>query len=276
MAERFLKGTTPNPLFSDNLIKLLPKSDIHCHLDGSMRLKTLIELSQEQGLELPSYDEEELRAILFPPTYKDLVEYLKGFSYLTAVLRDAKALERVSFEVAEDCYCEGVRYVELRFAPHLHAIPEKLSVEEIILSVNRGLERAAKIYNNIDEDVKSGLAPEYKYGIIVCGMRYFNEHFSPYYSQLIEMFKHEDKKTLYGLATKQLVKEAVFIRDTMGIPIVALDIAGPENHYPAADHAEAFKFAHENFMNKTIHAGEAYGPESIYQVSPEFLHPSSF
>ena len=71
---------------------------------------------------------------------------------------------------------------------------------------------------------------------------------------------------VFGLATLQIAKTAVHVRDTHDVPIVALDIAGCEAHYPAADHADAFIYAHEHHMNKTIHAGEAFGPESIFQA----------
>ena len=267
MANRFLKGIEKNQAFPDELIRLIPKTDLHCHLDGSMRLSTLIELSKEQGKELPSYDEAELRKTVFKEVYDNLNEYLKPFVFLSAVLQNKDAIERVSFEFAEDCYSEGVRYFEVRLGPHLHVIPGELSVEDVLIAVNKGLQRATDIFNGIDEDVQSGIAPEYKYGIIVCGMRYFNEHFSPFYKHFCEMFKFEKKKRMYGIATLQLVKVAVHLRDTLGIPIVALDIAGSENGFPAIDHAEAFQYAHANHMNKTIHAGEAYGPESIFQVS---------
>ena len=266
MSSRFLKGINRNVQFSDQLIKLIPKTDIHCHLDGSMRIETLIDLSKQQNLTLPSYDADELRKTVFRSQYRDLDEYLEPFKYLTAVLRNAAALERVSFEVAEDCYSEGVRYFEVRFAPHLHVIPGELSVEEVLIAVNKGLKRAAETFNGVDDDVRKGIAPEYEYGIIVCGMRSFNEHFSPFYKNFCDIFKYESKKKMFGIATLQLVKVSVHMRDTQGIPIVALDIAGSEANNPASDHAEAFRYAHENHMNKTIHAGEAYGPESIFQA----------
>lgn len=265
MALRFLKGVERNENFSDQLIKLIPKTDIHLHLDGSLRLTTLIELAKERGIELPSYEVDELEKTVFKESYTDLDDYLKPFKYATAVLTNSsKALERVAFELAEDCFSEGVRYFEVRFAPHLNAVPGELSVEEVIIAVNKGLKRATDTFN--EEDVHKGVAPEYKYGMIVCGMRYFNEHFSPFFKNFCEIFRHENPKKMYGIASLQLAKLAVHLRDTLGLPIVALDIAGSEASFPAVNHAEAFRYAHENHMNKTIHAGEAFGPESIFQV----------
>src|SRR5207245_2224013 len=81
------------------------------------------DLARERKVRLPSQTEEGLRAQVFRPRYLDLGEYLEGFRYLTAVLQDAEALERASFELAEDCQAEGVRYLEVRFAPQLHGQP---------------------------------------------------------------------------------------------------------------------------------------------------------
>ena len=267
MASRFLDGIDRNPNFSDQLIKLIPKTDIHCHLDGSMRLETLVDLAKEQGIPLPSDDLDELRKSVFKECYTDLNDYLVPFQYFSAVLRNAHALERVAFEFAEDCYSEGVRYFEVRFAPHLSAVPGELSSEEVIMAVNRGLKRATDMFNGIDDDVHKDVAPEYMYGMIVCGMRFFDENFSPFFKNFCEIFRHESKKKMFGIASLQLAKLAVHMRDTMNMPIVALDIAGCEASFPAINHAEAFRYAHENHMNKTIHAGEAYGPESIFQAS---------
>ena len=267
MASRFLNGIPINSDFSDKLIKLIPKTDIHCHLDGSIRLSTLIDLAAKQNVDLPSNDPKELKKNTFKSEYLDLKDYLVPFEYITAVMRDTESLERVAFEVAEDCYSEGVRYFEVRFGPHLHAVPGKLSVEEVVLAVNEGLKKATAIFNEGDNDVHKGIAPEYKYGMIICGLRYFNEHFSPFFEHFCRTFKYENKKKMFGLASLQLAKLSVHMRDTLNIPIVALDIAGCEDGYPAIDHAEAFHYAHKNLMNKTVHAGEAYGPESIVQVT---------
>ena len=80
----------------------IPKSDLHIHLDGSIRLSTLIELAQDQNVSLPSYKELELQNLVFPQTYSSLQEYLAGFGYILSVLRNKDALERVSYEVGMD------------------------------------------------------------------------------------------------------------------------------------------------------------------------------
>ncbi|MSQ92468.1 MAG: hypothetical protein EXR87_05990 [Gammaproteobacteria bacterium] len=101
----------------------LPKTDLHVHLDGSLRLGTLIELAREHTVELPSYTEGGLREIVYKDRYASLGEYLKGFKYTVAAMHDAEALERVATELAEDNQAEGVRYLAARFAPQLQVRP---------------------------------------------------------------------------------------------------------------------------------------------------------
>ena len=99
----------------------IPKTDLHIHLDGSLRLSTLIELSKAQGFELPSETEEGLQDAVFKHgKFSDLFEYLECFAYTTRVMQDAASLERVAYELACDLFAENVRYFEVRFAPQLH------------------------------------------------------------------------------------------------------------------------------------------------------------
>lgn len=255
-----------NSRFPDEFLRRIPKADLHCHLDGSVRVKTLIELSREQGLELPSFDEEELKRTVFKSHYNNLEEYLQCFVFTTAALRNPKALERVAYELAIDQFSVGVRYFEVRFAPQLNAIPGKLSVEQVLEAVNNGLRRATAERNEGDLEVAKGDAPEYAYGIIVCAMRHFSQHFGPYYEAFWEVHKHEEPSRIYGMASMALVSAAYDVKTDKGIPIVALDLAGAEDGYPAKSHKDAFDFAHRKFLHKTVHAGEGYGPESIYQA----------
>ena len=81
-------------MFTPEFIKKLPKTDLHVHLDGSIRIPTLIELAKERKVELPSFTEEGLRKLVFKDRYASLVEYLNGFQYTCAVLQDEEALER--------------------------------------------------------------------------------------------------------------------------------------------------------------------------------------
>jgi len=83
---------------------------------------------------------------------------------------------------------------------------------------------------------------------------------------MLRVLSHRDRRTIFSLASEELVRSAVKARDEFGLPIVGLDLAGAEDGFPADDHIEAFALAHKNFLKKTVHAGEAYGPESIFQA----------
>jgi adenosine deaminase len=245
-------------------IRAIPKTDLHVHLDGSLRIKTLIELAKERNVELPSYTEEGLRRKVFKKRYKDLGEYLHGFMYTCAVLQDPEALERVAYELACDAFDEGVRYLEPRFAPQLH-INEEMEIPVVIGAVDKGFKRAVKEYNSKPK-IKSGKEPEYACGIIVCAMRKFMKNFSNYYKKLLEVQKYSPSRSVFGIASLELARAAVKIRDKEGYSIVGFDLAGQENGYPPHDHIKAYRYAHNNFLKKTVHAGEAYGAESIFEA----------
>ncbi len=249
---------------SKEFIEKIPKTDLHLHLDGSLRLPTLIDLARKNGVKLPAYDEAGLRRLVFKNKYASLPEYLKGFLYTTAVLQTASALERVGYELAQDNQDEGVRYIEVRFAPQLHQSARMSSIE-VMSALNRGLARAKDEFNARAE-VKSGEEPPFEYGIIACAMRMFDNGFSEYFDNLLNVHAHSERKWIFSLASQELVRAAVEAKTKLGLPIVGFDLAGAEAGYPAEDHAQAYALAHKNFMKKTVHAGEAYGPESIFQA----------
>lgn len=248
----------------ENVVKKLPKTDLHVHLDGSLRIPTLIELAKKHKITLPSYTEDGLRRQVFKNNYENLAEYLKGFAFTTAVMQTEEALERIAYELAMDNFAEGVRYIEPRFAPQLHVNPN-LNIEQIFKSVDRGLERSAKEINS-KKEIRNGSEPPFAYGIIACALRMFKKDFSYYYKHFMEAHEYTPKEEVYGMASLELARAMVKIRDQFGIPIVGFDLAGEEAGYPAEDHRKAAQFAHKNFMQKTIHAGEAFGPPSIFQA----------
>lgn len=251
-------------MLSEAFIADLPKTDLHLHLDGSLRLTTLIELARKKQVELPSYTEEGLRELVFKDGYTDLPDYLHGFMYTCAVLDEPEALSRVAYELAWDNLNEGVRYFEVRFAPLLH-VNDRMDLETVFRAINDGLAKAKQEFNKkIASGEESG--PEFEYGMIACAMRMFTAGFSPYYAKFTEAHQYMPEKKLFGLASQELARAVVAIRQKTGLPIVGFDLAGAENGYPADDHVEAFDYIHRNFMKKTVHAGEAYGPESIFQA----------
>ncbi len=246
------------------LLRALPKTELHVHLDGSLRLDSLIEMSDERGVSLPSNTPDGLRDLVFKDSYDSLGDYLHGFAYTCAVLRDAEALERAAYELMVDNMEEGVRYVEVRFAPQLH-IGDSLDVPAVCLAVNRGLKRATD-EGNRSEAIRDGIEPPFRYGMILCAMRMFSEGFSPYFRALLQVHPEAPREQVGSMASLELARAAVRVRDDYELPIVGFDLAGQENGYPALDHIAAYAYAHEHFLKKTVHAGEAYGPESIFQA----------
>lgn len=205
----------------------MPKTDLHCHLDGSMRLDTVIDLAKKQGVELPATDPKALKKILVPGlNCKSLVEYLRPFDITLSVLQDAEALRRAAFELAEDAAKENIWYLEVRYSPVLHT-EKGMKLTEIVDSVLAGLREAEKKYH-------------IKTGVIICGMRNINPETSLILSELAVAYKNQG--------------------------VVAFDLAGMEESYPAKHHREAFYQILNNNINCTAHAGEAYGPESIHQA----------
>ncbi len=249
---------------TSEFIRQMPKTDLHVHLDGSLRLTTLIELAKDGNVELPSYEENGLKNLVFKTHYADLPEYLKGFIYTCSVMQNAENIERIAYELAVDNLAEGVRYMEVRFAPQLHT-HDTFPIADVVGSVADGMERAKKTHNATPE-VKQGRDIPFEFGIIVCALRTFNEYMSPYYSRILKLMAYSPKKEVFAAASLEIARAAVVLARENGLPVVGFDLAGEEAGYPADDHQGAFMFAHKHFLNKTVHAGEAYGPESIFQA----------
>ncbi|HVO10705.1 MAG TPA: adenosine deaminase family protein [Vicinamibacteria bacterium] len=246
------------------LIRRLPKTDLHVHLDGSLRLRTLIELARERHVPLPSETPEGLEQLVFRPRYANLNEYLEGFRYTVAALQDAEALERAAFELAEDCQAEGVRYLEVRFAPQLHVQPG-FEMPAVVEAVDRGLRRAALAFNSRPE-VTSGQEPAFGAGILLCAMRFFTPGFSLGFRRLFDALPEAPEAEIHAVASLEVARAAARLRREEGLLVVGIDLAGQEQGYPAEDHRQAYQVAHEAFLGKTVHAGEDYGPESIFQA----------
>src|ERR1044071_8280270 len=104
-----------------DLLQRLPKTDLHCHLDGSLRLDTVIALARRQGIKLPTFDRGELHAMLAAGEHvASLDDYLRAFDITLSVMQSEDALERTAYELAEDAWRENVRYLEVRYSPLLH------------------------------------------------------------------------------------------------------------------------------------------------------------
>jgi adenosine deaminase len=205
----------------------LPKTDLHVHLDGSLRLETILDIADKDGIELPSDDPDELRRFMhLGENCGSLVEYLKAFDVTLRVMQTEEALFRTAFELAEDAARENVRYMEVRYSPMLH-VRKGLKLTSIVESVLAGL-RAAQTKYGIESNV------------ILCGIRNISPETSLEMAELCVAYKNRG--------------------------VVAFDLAGAEYDHPAKHHRAAFQLVRDNNINVTIHAGEAYGPESIAQA----------
>jgi adenosine deaminase len=209
------------------VFKALPKTDLHVHLDGSLRLETILELARAEKVELPANDVEGLRAAIgCGNNFGSLVEYLRGFDITLRVMQNEAALERIAFELAEDAHRENVRYMEVRYAPMLHT-QRGLKLTKVVEAVLDGLRRARETYG-------------IKATVIICGIRNISAESSYQMAELAVAYK--------------------------GRGVVGFDLAGAEADFPAKHHRAAFQLVRDNNINCTIHAGEAYGPESIAQA----------
>ncbi|MEA1882617.1 MAG: adenosine deaminase, partial [Candidatus Marinimicrobia bacterium] len=211
---------------SDSLLKKLPKVELHCHLDGCLRIKTILDLAQRHSVPLPSSEPTKLKNILSIGTKRGtLEEYIARFDITLSVMQTPEALTRIAYELIEDVATENVRYIEVRYSPILHTA-NGMTLEDAIISVRDGLKKGEK-----DFGVKSG--------IIVCGIRHISPEASLKLADLCVRFKNKG--------------------------VVGFDLAGAEENFPAKDHREAFYMILNNNINATIHAGEAFGPASIHQ-----------
>jgi adenosine deaminase len=210
-----------------SVFQKLPKTDLHVHLDGSLRISTLLELADQQGVELPAKTPEGLRrAMHCGENTGSLLEYLKAFDITLSVLQTEDALYRVAYELAQDAADENVRYMEVRYSPMLH-VRKGLRLVSVVEAVLAGLRQA---YH--DHGIESN--------VIVCGIRNISPESSLEMARLAVAYKNRG--------------------------IVGYDLAGAEYDHPAKHHKDAFQLIRNNNIACTIHAGEAFGPESIAQA----------
>jgi adenosine deaminase len=210
-----------------DLIQRLPKTDLHCHLDGSLRLETVIDLARKQGVKLPTFDRHELFHMLFAGDHvASLDDYLRAFDITLSVMQTEDALERTAYELAEDAWRENVRYIEVRYSPLLH-MNEGLRPAQVVEAVLRGLRHAKR---------ELGI----RYGLILCAIRSLGAESSLRIAELCVAFKNRG--------------------------VVGFDLAGSEVNYPAKVHRQAFQLVIDNNINCTAHAGESFGPDSVHQA----------
>ena len=208
------------------LLERLPKAELHVHLDGSLRPETMLELAAEYGKPMPASDPAALRDHMHVKDARNLVDYLARFDTTLSVMQTADALERIAYELAEDLAEENVRYAEIRYSPILNT-RDGLPLTEAVDAPLRGLRRAQEAHG-----IRTAL--------IICGIRNMEPATSRDLADLTVAYKNRG--------------------------VVAFDLAGAEYNYPAKKHKDAFYTVINKNMAATIHAGEAYGAESIHQA----------
>jgi adenosine deaminase len=214
-------------MVTNEMIKRIPKVELHYHLDGGVRPETIIELAGKTGFELPCKDPGDLADWFHRGAdRKSLALYLEGFAVTCGVMQTREALERVAREALEDFAKENIAYAEIRFAPILH-VEKGLNLEEVVESVLKGLQAGREA---------TGVA----FGVILCAMRHQSAALS-----------------------LEIAELAVSFRDR---GVVGFDIAGDEYGHPPKHHLDAFQHIRNKNFNITIHAGEAFGVESIWQA----------
>ena len=198
--------------------------ELHCHLDGSLNIDSVQEMLKEQGI---IYEREELRKKLeVEPNCTSLTEYLEKFELPLRCLQTKKGLRRAAYELVRDVAAEGVRYIEVRFAPML-STEQGLSCREVIASVVEGLNAGEQEYKVFAS-------------AIVCAMRH-----------------HSLEQNM------QMLTEA---RGFVGKGVCALDLAGDESAFPTSLFRELFKQAKEWGIPFTIHSGECGSVDNIREA----------
>ena len=208
------------------LLKRLPKTDLHVHLDGSLRLQTIMDLAEEYKVRLPAEDKDKLWGLINADNANSLTDYLRAFDITLSVMQTEESLYRAAFELCEDAAAENVWYMEVRYSPMLH-MQKGLALTTIVEAVLAGLRDGKKQFG-----IRSGL--------------------------IISALRHTDPKWSLRLA------ELAVAYKNRGV--VGYDLAGAEDGFQARKFAAAFHLIRSNNVNCTAHAGEAFGPESIHQA----------
>ncbi|MBC7941434.1 MAG: adenosine deaminase family protein, partial [Chitinophagaceae bacterium] len=206
-----MQNDTPTPLRA----QALPKVLLHEHLDGGLRVTTLLDLLRQRGLSAPAPDAVAMAAWFDRNAHAGSLEkYLEGFALTVAAMATPAGLERVAFEAAEEAHAQGNVLAEFRIAPLLFE-PHGLSGEQAVESLLAGLARSA-------------LPLGERSGLIVCAMR----HLPP-----------SETERAARLALKY-----------QGQGVVAFDLAGPEQGFPPSGHLDALRIVRGAGLPLTLHA----------------------
>ena len=207
----------------NDVLRKLPKVDLHCHLDGSARIGTIFDIMKKKT-SLPCNTAEEFAEFVHvSPSCRSLTEFLNKFEFFYPYLKSPEVMERLAYELCEDSAAENIRYLEVRFAPCLQA-DDKISQEDILLAVLSGLKKGSRVF-----DISAGA--------LLC---------------IYRGTPPGAWEETYRLGEKYI-----------GGGVAGLDLAGDESRYPSAPFQEVFDKAYSAGIPATIHAGEAAGWESV-------------
>lgn len=213
-------------MLTRELIARLPKAELHLHFDGSLRPATMLELAGDAGVELPATDPESLARSMLVQDARNLEDYLARFDITVSLLQSEAAIERVAYEMVEDAAADNLRYMEVRYDPHL-STHGGLTMDQVVAAQRRGFDRGAR-----DFGIRTG--------IINCTLR----HYDP--ARSVEIARHSVRCKPLG--------------------VVGFDLAGGEAGRPPGRHGEAFDIALAGNLGITVHAGEAAGAESVAEA----------
>lgn len=205
----------------------LPLTDVHRHLDGNIRAQTILDLGRQYNLALPATTLETLLPhVQVTSNEPDLVSFLSKLDWGVKVLASLDAVRRVAYENIEDAARNGLHYVELRFSPRYMAMTHQLPVEGVVEAVIAGVKEGCRVFN-VD-------------------------------ARLIGIMS----RTFGEAACEEELNALLAHRDG----ITALDLAGDELGFPGHLFLNHFSRARDAGWRITVHAGEAAGPESIWQA----------
>ena len=207
-----------------------PLVELHRHLDGNVRLATILDIGLKYNLGLPADTLEGLRPFVQVVEPKpSILDFFKKFEWLTKAMVNYDACYRIAYENVEDAYNEGIDYIELRFSPLFMAEAHQLDPAGVVEAVVEGVKAAQR-----DLPTRAALIGiiSRTYGVDAC------------WKELDALLTHKDD-------------------------IIALDLAGDELHFPGELFVEHFKKARDAGWHAVPHAGEALGPESVWQAIRE-------
>ncbi len=210
-------------------IRAMPKIDLHRHLEGSLRLETLLAIALEHGIVLPSYDVEELRphVQMMPDEPRTSAQFLAKFRVLRQFYRSEHIIKRVAYEVISDAAADNVKYMELRFTPQALNNLMQCNYGDVIGWVVEAVEQASRHL-----DIKVNL--------------------------ILSMNRHE------AVEIGEKVLDAAIPYADRGI--VGLDLAGQEAGFSGLPFSKLFARAKAAGFGVTIHAGEWAGAENVREA----------